>query len=482
MVGVDVTRPPDVGLLVIGGGTAGLVAAQTAAGLGAKVALVERDRTGGDCLWTGCVPSKALIAAASAAADIRRGSAFGITAAEVTIDFPMVMRHVRDAIATIEPVDSPEALTDAGVTVLSGSARFTGPRTAAIGQRHMAFTQAILATGAAPAVPNLPGLGAVDFLTSDTVWDLAELPRQLLVLGGGSIGCELAQAFARLGARVTIVEAADRLVSREDPAASAALTASMVDDGVTVLTAATAQSISGRALTLADGHRVEFDRVLVAVGRTPRTGGIGLENAGIAVDGRGYVVVDDQLRTSNPRVWAAGDLTGHPQFTHTAGMHGSIAATNATLGLRRTIDTAGEPRVTFTDPEIAGVGIDTQTARRTTGLRIQALSHRHVDRAVAESDTGGLTQLVLDRKRRIVGASIVGPRAGETIGEMVLAVKFGMRTRDLAGATHPYPTYNDGPWNAAIGDVRAQLAGPVISRIVATLARARQRWLRSRTG
>ncbi|MCH9722670.1 MAG: oxidoreductase, partial [Actinomycetia bacterium] len=189
-----------------------------------------------------------------------------------------------------------------------------------------------------------------------------------------------------------------------------------------------------------------------------------------------------QLRTSNPRVWAAGDLTGHPQFTHTAGMHGSIAATNATLGLRRTIDTAGEPRVTFTDPEIAGVGIDTQTARRTTGLRIQALSHRHVDRAVAESDTGGLTQLVLDRKRRIVGASIVGPRAGETIGEMVLAVKFGMRTRDLAGATHPYPTYNDGPWNAAIGDVRAQLAGPVISRIVATLARARQRWLRSRTG
>ncbi len=482
MVGVDVTRPPDVGLLVIGGGTAGLVAAQTAAGLGAKVALVERDRTGGDCLWTGCVPSKALIAAASAAADIRRGSAFGITAAEVTIDFPTVMRHVRDAIATIEPVDSPEALTDAGVTVLSGSARFTGPRTAAIGQRQMAFTQAILATGAAPAVPNLPGLGDVDFLTSDTVWDLAELPRQLLVLGGGSIGCELAQAYARLGSQVTIVEAAEVLVPREDPAASAALTAAMVADGVTVLTAATAQSISGRALTLADGRRVEFDRVLVAVGRTPRIGGIGLENAGIAVDGRGYVIVDNQLRTSNPRIWAAGDLTGHPQFTHTAGMHGSIAATNATLGLRRTIDTAGEPRVTFTDPEIAGVGIDTQTARRTTGLRIQALSHRHVDRAVAESDTGGLTQLVLDRKRRIVGASIVGPRAGETIGEMVLAVKFGMRTRDLAGATHPYPTYNDGPWNAAIGDVRAQLAGPVISRIVATLARARQRWLRSRTG
>lgn len=475
------TRAPHVGLLVVGGGTAGIVAAKTAAGFGAKVVLVERDRTGGDCLWTGCVPSKALIAAASAAAAIRRGSAFGIAASDVTIDFPTVMRHVREAITTIAPVDSPAALTDAGVTVVSGSAYFTGPRTAAIGERRVAFTQAVLATGASPAVPDLPGLQGVDYLTSETVWELTELPPRLLVLGGGSIGCELAQAFARLGAQVTIVEAADVLVPREDPAASAALTASMIADGVTVVTAATAQSISEEELTLADGRRVGFDRVLIAVGRTPRTGSIGLENAGITVDGRGYVTVDDHLRTSNPRIWAAGDLTGHPQFTHTAGMHGSIAATNAILGLRRSVDKTGEPRVTFTDPEIAVVGIDPQTARRIPALDVQTLSHRHLDRAVAESDTGGLTQLVLDRKHRIVGASIVGPRAGETIGEMVLAVKQGMRTRDLAGATHPYPTYNDGPWNASIADVRSQLARPATSRLIATLADLRRFWLRMRT-
>ena len=476
-------RLPDVAdLVVIGGGTAGIVAAKTAAGFGANVVLVERDRTGGDCLWTGCVPSKSLIAAASAAAAIRRGSAFGINASTVTVDFPRVMQHVRDAIDTIAPVDSPTALTEAGVTVVSGSARFDGPRTVAIGEHRIAFSQAVLATGARPAVPDLPGLQTIDYLTSDTVWDLTELPQRLLVLGGGSIGCELAQAFARLGSQVTIIEAAGTLVPQEDPAASTALTASMIADGVDVVLDVTAQSIGEQALTLADGRHLEFDRVLVAVGRVPRTGSIGLENAGVTVDHRGYVTVDDHLRTSNPRIWAAGDLTGHPQFTHTAGMHGSIAATNAILGLRRTVDTAGEPRVTFTDPEIAVVGVDPQTARRIPGLHVQTIAHCHLDRAIAEGNTGGLTQLVLDGKHRVVGASIVGPHAGETIGELVLAVKHGLRTRDLAGATHPYPTYNDGPWNAAIADVRSQLARPVTSRLIATLARVRKSWLQVRNG
>ena len=246
------------------------------------------------------------------------------------------------------------------------------------------------------------------------------------------------------------------------------------------MTAATAQSITEHVLILADGRHLPFDRVLVAVGRTPRTDSIGLDHAGVAVNDRGYVTVDHQLRTSNPRIWAAGDLTGHPQFTHTAGMHGSIAATNAILGLRRTIDLTGEPRVTFTDPEIAVVGIDPRAAREIRGLRVETLAHDHLDRAVAEADTGGLTQLVLDRRHRVVGASIVGPRAGESIGEMVLAVKHGLRTRDLAGATHPYPTYNDAPWNASIADVRKQLARPVISRLIAVIARFRGFWLRAR--
>lgn len=475
------TRADHPDLLVVGGGTAGIVAAKTAAGFGAKVVLVERDRTGGDCLWTGCVPSKSLIAAAAAATTVRRGSAFGVTATDVTVDFKQVMQHVREAIAAIAPVDSPKALSDAGVTVVKGSARFTDDRTVAIGEHVIAFAQAVLATGARPTVPGIPGLETVDYLTSETVWDLTELPRRLLVLGGGSVGCELAQAFARLGSAVTLIESADTIVPREDPAAAAALTASMCSDGVEVLTAATAESICEHIVTLTDGRRVEFDRALVAVGRTPRTDALGLETAGVTLDERGYVHVDAQLRTSNPRIWAAGDLTGHPQFTHTAGMHGSIAATNAILGLRRTVDTTGEPRVTFTDPEIAVVGIDPRTARRITGLRVQTLSHGHLDRAIAEADTGGLTQLVVDRKHRIVGASIVGPRAGETIGEMVLAVKHGMRTRDLAGATHPYPTYNDGPWNAAIADVRAQLGKPSTARLIGILVRLRRTWLRFRS-
>lgn len=468
-------------LMVIGGGTAGIVAAKTAASFGSKVVLVERDRTGGDCLWTGCVPSKALIAAAAAATAVRRGSAFGICAADVTIDFSRVMQHVRDSISTIAPVDSPEALTAAGVTVIEGAARFTGSRSVAVGERRISFAQAVLATGAAPTVPQLPGLAAVDYLTSETVWDLIELPRRLLVLGGGSVGCELAQAFARLGSQVTIVESAETLVPREDPAAAAALTASMSSDGVDVRTAATGASITEGTLTLVDGRDIRFDQVLIAVGRTPRTSSIGLDAAGVTVDERGYVDVDAQLRTSNPRIWAAGDLTGHPQFTHTAGMHGSLAATNAILGLRRRVAQTGEPRVTFTDPEIAVVGIDPRTARCRPELAVQTLAHTHLDRAIAEADTGGLTQLVLDRKHRIVGASIVGPRAGETIGEMVLAVNQGLRTRTLAGATHPYPTYNDGPWNASIADVRSQLARPVVSRSIAGLARLRRYWLRARS-
>ncbi len=469
-----------VDLAVIGGGAAGIVAAKTAAGFGANVVLVERDRTGGDCLWTGCVPSKALIAVASTSAAMRRGHALGVAASNVTVDFRRVMEHVRAAIATIAPVDSPQALTDEGVTVVSGCARFTGPRTLAVGDGSLTFTQAVIAAGARPAVPELAGLNTVEYLTSDTIWDLPALPPRLLVLGGGSVGCELAQAFARLGSTVTIVEAADTIVPREDPAAARALTASMLADGVDLVTAATAQSITAQALTLADGRYIDFDRVLVAVGRTPRTESIGLDNAGVGVDDRGYITVDGHLRTTNPRIWAAGDLTGHPQFTHIAGVHGSIAATNAILGLRRTVDATRAPRVTFTDPEIAAVGIDPHSAQQIPGLRVETLSHSHLDRAIAEADTGGLTQLVIDRKHRIVGAAVVGPRAGETIGEMVLAVNQGLRTRDLAGATHPYPTYNDGPWNAAIADVRTQLKSPLLAGLISTLARLRRGWLRFR--
>lgn len=477
---LDGTDPDTVDLMVIGGGSAGIVAAKTAAGLGAAVVLVERARTGGDCLWTGCVPSKALIAAASAAATVRTAHRFGVDVGSAHVDFGRVMAHVRRSIDHIAPIDSPQALTDAGVTVMHGDAVFTAPDAVTVDGRPLRFVQAIVTTGAEPTIPPIPGLATIDYLTSDTLWDLTELPERLLIIGGGAVGCEMAQAFARLGSEVTVVGRADTILPREDESASAIVAAALEADGVTVRTCTEVVEIDASTAVTDTGDRIEFDRVLVAVGRTPRTEGLGLDAAGVAVDRRGYVVVDDHLATTNPRIRAAGDLTGHPQFTHTAGMHGSLASTNAVLGLRRRVDVAAAPRVTFTDPEIASVGIDVRTARRIPALRVQTVTHDDLDRAVTEDRTDGLASLVLDGRRRIVGATVVGPRAGETIGELVLAVKHGLRTRDLAGATHPYPTYNDGPWNAAIADVRSQLDAPLAARGLGAVATVRRLWLRRR--
>ena len=468
-------------LVVVGGGTAGIVGAKTAARLGARVLLVERDRTGGDCLWTGCVPSKALIAAAGVAATARTGERFGVRAERVTVDFPAVMDHVRGAIAHIAPVDSPEALEDAGVTVWRGDAVFTAPDRLVVGDRGVRFTQALLATGAAPAVPPIPGLAETPYLTSETVWDLDELPADLVVLGGGSIGCELGQAFARLGSRVSVVEGGERLLPCEDEDAATAVAASLRADGAQVLTGVEVTSVGcddGRlCVDLGDGRTLAPSHLLVAVGRTPRTADLGLDVAGVEVDDHGFVEVDDHLRTTNDRVWAAGDLTGHPQFTHTAGVHGSLAAGNAVLGVRRSVDLTAVPRVTYTQPEVAAVGVGTDSPP--DGLRVLTWQHTHVDRAVTEQETGGFTRLVVDRRGHLVGATVVGPRAGESIGELTLAVSRGLRTRDLAGVTHAYPTWNDGLWQAAIADVRERLDGPVVRRALGAAARGR-RWYLTR--
>jgi pyruvate/2-oxoglutarate dehydrogenase complex dihydrolipoamide dehydrogenase (E3) component len=301
-------------LLVIGGGTAGLVAAKTAAGFGAGVLLIERDRTGGDCLWTGCVPSKALLAAAHAVADARSAARYGIRATDLTVDFAQVMAHVRTAIATIEPTDSPAALRAAGVHVAHGAVRLNGPDTAEADGRPVRFRQALLASGSAPVLPPIPGLTAADPLTSDTVWSLTELPERLLVLGGGSIGCELGQAFARLGATVTIVESLPRLLAGEDADAAALLTDVLTADGVNVRTGVAlskvVSGVTGWCAELADGTEIGFDQVLVAVGRRPRTDGLGLEHASVHLDERGYVRVNSRLRTTSPRIWPPGTSPG----------------------------------------------------------------------------------------------------------------------------------------------------------------------------
>ncbi len=429
------------------------------------------------------MPSKALLASASVAAQARNGARLGINVDGVSVDFARVMEHVHAAIRTIEPVDSPAALEAAGVQVETGDLSFTGPNSAIVAGRPVEFAQAIVCTGSSPVVPPIPGLDGAEPLTSDSVWDLDVLPGRLAVLGGGSIGCELGQAFARLGAEVTIVEGTERILSREDPEAAELVAASLERDGVTLITGAPVVEVKSVAdsgvLVLGDGNRVEFDRLLVSVGRRPGTRGLGLDRAGVELDERGYVRVDSRLRTTNPDIWAAGDVTGHAQFTHTAGVNGSLAASNAVLGLRRRVDTTTVPRVTFTDPEVAAVGVGTETAATDPDLHVVVRDHAHLDRAVAESDVHGFTKLVVDAKGRILGATLVGPRAGETLGELSVAVRHGMRTRDLAGTTHAYPTYNDGAWNASVDDIQARLRRPAMARTISVLSTGRRRWVRS---
>jgi len=471
-------------LLVVGGGTAGIVGAKTAARLGARVALVERHRTGGDCLWTGCVPSKALLAAAGRAAEMRSGRRFGIGVDDVAVHFETVMDHVRGSIESIAPVDSVEALEAAGVRVISGHALFTGPTTISVEGSPAHARRILLATGAAPAMPPIPGLSSTNAYTSEDIWELASLPRRMVVLGGGSIGCELGQAFARLGASVTIVEALPSILPREDPDAATLVRQALAYDGVELLEGHSAVNVAGDrssgTVTVQSSEttrEIGYDLLLVAVGRRPRTSDLGLDMAGIATDPRGFVVVDRHLRTTNPRVWAAGDLTPHPQFTHVAGVHGSLAASNAVLGLRRSISPAAIPRVTFTDPEVAAVGAPTWNSSETSAtsdVRFVTRQHSETDRAIVEGRTDGFARLATDSKGRIVGATIVGPRAGESISEVTLAVKLGLTTRALAATVHPYPTYADAAWNAAIADVQERLARPTTQRWLGRLVRARR--------
>ncbi len=465
--------------MVVGGGTAGLVGARTAASLGARVAMVEPGWPGGDCLWTGCVPSKALLASAARAADVRSAAALGVTTGEVGVDFAAVMARVHAAVATIAPVDSAEALEAAGVSVLPGTGRFTAPGVLAVDGATVRFDRALVATGASPRVPDLPGAHAAAPLTSASVWQLEALPSRLVVLGGGPIGVELGQAFARLGAEVVLVHRGDRLLPGEDPEASALLEAALRADGVDLRLGTAATAVRGRSgeavgVALADGTEVEGTHLLVATGRAPHTAGLGLEAVGVAVDGgaTGGVVVDAAGRTTSARVWAAGDVTGPPYYTHTAGMDGATAASNAVLGLRRRASTV-VPRVTYTGPEVAAVGLPTW-GPLTAGHTLRTERHEHVDRAVAQGRTDGFSRLRFDARGRVVGATVVSPRAGETLGELVVAVGSGLRSRDLALVQHPYPTYSDGAWNAAIADLRHRLAAPPAARATAALLGVRR--------
>lgn len=467
-------------LVVIGGGSAGLTAARTAGRLGARTLLIERDRLGGDCLWTGCVPSKALLHVAAEVRAARRAGAYGLTAASGPADLAAAMAHVKEATAAIEPHDSTEALHTLDIEVAYGAAEFTGPRTLtaanevspALGAppgrrlgeelrawgREISFRYALVATGSTPSLVPVPGLAEADPLTSDTVWDLSELPGRLVVLGGGPTGCELGQAFARLGSHVTLVEAMDRLLPREEPRASEVVRESLETDGVTVLTGYRAEKIADGELH-GPGAPIPYDRLLAVTGRRANTAGLGLEAAGVRLDEHGQIVTDGRLRTTNPRIYAAGDVTGKSAFTHLGGVQGGAVAVEALLGVRRGIDYEAVPGVTYTDPEVARVGLTATEAHARYGedVRVRTLGHDRVDRAVADGRTEGFTTLVLGPRGKIVGATVVAPRAGETIAHLAAAVRLGWTPSQYAKTVHPYPTYADGPWHAALLDIYARL-------------------------
>jgi pyruvate/2-oxoglutarate dehydrogenase complex dihydrolipoamide dehydrogenase (E3) component len=467
-------------LVVLGGGTGGLVSSLIAAGAGARVALVERDRTGGDCLWTGCVPSKSLIAAAGLAHRMRHGDAVGLAPVEPQIDFAGVMGHVWRAIRTIEPHDSPRRLRSAGVDVVEAEGRFAGPGRLEAAGRTLRFRTAIIATGSAPAIPPIPGLETADALTTDTLWDLRELPARLVVLGGGPVGCELSQAFARLGARVTLVEMADRLLFSEEPRASELLARRLGEEGIDVRLGQTATAIRSGQLVLESGEAVAFERILAAAGRVPRTGGLGLETVGVATDRAGAVSVDNRLRTSARGIYSVGDVTGLLPFTHVAAHHARVATPNALFHARSKIsDTL--PWVTFTDPEVARVGLTEAQARERWGQRVIVAEHDYaeLDRAITAGEPYGFAKLVADPRGRLVGATIAAPGGGEAIAELTAWVSRGAKIDAVSRTVHAYPTLAEGPARAADGLLAARYGSPQVRAVarplLATLRALEQR-------
>lgn len=450
-------RRYDRNLVVIGAGAAGLVSSLIGATVRAKVTLVEQHRMGGDCLNFGCVPSKALIRSARIADQIRHAGRYGLESAEPKFRFAEVMRRVREIIAAIEPNDSVERYTGLGVDVVQGHARIVDPWTVEItgadgSVQRLTTRSIIVAAGAAPVVPDLPGLAEAGYLTSDTLWDafsaLEELPRRIAVLGGGPIGCELSQALARLGAAVTQIEQAPRLLGREDEDVAEAARAALERSGVTVLTGHTAlrvESGAARQLVVTDGqdeHAIGFDALLIAVGRKARLSGYGLEELGIET--ARTVVTDEYLATLYPNIYAAGDVAGPYQFTHTASHQAWFASVNALFGQvwRFKADYRVIPWTTFTDPEIARVGLSESEAREQgVAHEVTVFPLKELDRALTESATHGFVKILTPPgKDRILGATIVGDHAGDLLAEFVLAMKHGLGLNKILGTIHPYPT------------------------------------------
>ncbi len=477
------THPPDwrnpvpkprYDLVVIGGGTAGLVSAGGAALAGAKVALVERDLMGGDCLVTGCVPSKAVIRAGRAAAGVRDAERFGVRCTAVEVDFAAAMERMRSARATISHHDAVRGFSDEyGVDVFLGDGRFAAPDAVDVGGVTLRFARAVIATGARATVPPIPGVAEAGYRTNQTLFNMTVLPRRLAVIGGGPLGCEMAQAFARLGSDVTLVDRGDRFLHREDPDAADLLRRVLDREGVRLRLGTAVERVESRGGTKrlhvrggSEAAAIEADEILVGVGRTPNVEGLNLEAAGVRYDAHG-VTVDDHLRTSNRRVYACGDVCLKHKFTHMADATARLAVRNALLLPYKRSSKLVVPWVTYTDPEIAHVGLyERDAAGQGVPLRTYRVPMDEVDRAVTDGQTEGFLKLhVRAGGDRIVGATLVGSHAGEMISQITAAMVNDVGLGRLADVIYPYPTQAEAIRKAADQHQRSRFT-PRLKRLV----------------
>lgn len=477
---VNPTPAARYNMVVIGAGTAGLVTAAAAAGLGAKVALIERHLMGGDCLNVGCVPSKAILAAARAAAAVRDAGEFGVHTGPSRVDFTHVMRRMRRLRAEIAPHDSAHRFASLGVDVFIGDGRFTGPDTVEVDGKTLRFAKACIATGARAAAPPIPGLSDVAYLTNETVFSLTELPRRLAVIGAGPIGCELAQAFARFGSEVTLIEAMHGILPNEDPDAAEIVRHAMLErDGARLLCCGKQTTIrpgpDGTKRITLDSHDhhydVTVDAILVAVGRAPNIEWLNLDAAGVTFDKQG-VAVDDHLRTTNPRIYAAGDVCSKYKFTHAADFMARIVIRNALfpfVPFRARFSKLTIPWCTYTDPELAHVGLTIAEAiDRGLDIDTHIIEMAHVDRAILDGQTTGLLKVHTSKgKDRILGTTIVAPHAGEMISQITAAIVRGIGLKGLANVIHPYPTQAEAIRKAGDAFNRSRLS----PRVKAVLAK-----------
>jgi len=473
-------QPPDrYSLVVIGAGTAGLVAAHAAAALGAKVALIERDLLGGDCLNVGCVPSKAIIRTSRLYADMRNAEQYGAqTPADIRVEFPAVMERMRGIRARISRADSVRRLIAAGADVFFGQACFTGTDTLTVDGAKLRFRKALIATGARPDTPSIPGLVEAGYLTNENVFDLTELPRRLLVIGGGPLGCELAQAFRRFGAQTIIAQSWPLFLPKEERDAAQLLSDAFARDGIEVRLNTTAVSVrveQGQKLVdlVSDDYKstVAVDAILTGTGRVPNVEGLNLEAAGVDFDTTTGVRVNDFLQTSNRRIYAAGDACLEHKFTHTADASARIVVQNALFLGRQRLSALTIPWCTYTDPAIAHVGLYVRQAReRDIPVKTFTIPMHDVDRAIADNEEAGFVKIhVRERSDRILGATIVARHAGEMINEITLAMVTGLGLRTLARVIHAYPTQSDAIKKAADAYNR--------TRLTPTLRSLLRRWL-----